>query len=114
MTHSGPMQPTDPVADAWRRLLEQWDDDDAHCKFIGLCATMDRLPDAGRLYREVRESDGERRAIAEKQIDRLLAHAMQSLEAHRTEPPKRSPRTLLLIAVLVMLGMIAAASWLAR
>ena len=108
------MTPTDPIDDAWGRLLSQWDDDEAHGKFIGLCATMGCLPEAGRLYREVRETDPERRAMAEKQIDRLLTHAMQSLEAHRTEPPKRSPRTLLLVAILMMLGMIAAASWLAR
>ena len=114
MTHFGPMKPSDPVVDAWQRLLGQWDDDEAHRRFIGLCATMNRLPDAGRLYREVRETDAARRPVAQKQIDRLLAHAMQSLEAHRTEPPKRSPRALLLIAILTMLAMIAAASWLAR
>lgn len=114
MTQSQPMGARDPIDEAWERLSSHWDDDEAHRKFIGLCATMSRLPDAGRLYREVRDRDETRRAVAEKQIDRLLTRAMQSLEAYRTEAPKRSPRTLLVIAVLMMLGMIAAVSWLAR
>lgn len=104
----------DPIDEAWAKLQADWDDGDAHRKFIGLCATLDRLPEAGRRYRDVRDNDPdpERRAAAEAHIDRLLGFAMQSLETLRTEPPRRARSVLLLIAFVVSVGMIGVASWL--
>lgn len=104
----------DPIDEAWARLEGSWDDADAHRRFIGLCATLERLPEAGRRYREVRDSDPDpdRRADAEKQIDRLLGFAMQSLETMRTEPPRRARSVLLLVALAVTVAMIGTAAWL--
>lgn len=104
----------DPIEDAWSSLEERWDDAEAHRKFIALCATLDRLPEAGRRYREVRDGDPERRETAEHQIDRLLALAMQSLATARTPPPDtaRARRILLFVAFVLTVGMIALTSYL--
>ncbi len=103
----------DPIDEAWARLEEQWDDAEAHRRFIGLCATLDRLPEAGRRYREVRETDPERREVARAQIDRLLTYAMQSLEAVRTPPSASRGRAILLaVAFVLTVGMIGVTSYL--
>ena len=113
VTHS-PDQEADPLDEAWARVEERWDDREAHRKFVGLCSTLGRLPEAGRRYREVRDNhpDPERRAEAERHIDRLLGFAMQSLEVMRTEPPRRARGLLLFIAFVLTVGMIGIASWL--
>jgi len=80
--------PEDPVDVEWRRLSSEWDNDKAHKRFLMLCASFKRLADAGRLYREVRESDPERRERATQQIDRILGLAMQDLELTKSPPSK--------------------------
>lgn len=102
----------DPVDDAWSRLEARWEDDEAHRKFIALCAAMGRLPEAARRYREVRENDESRRERAAAQIDRLLAHAMSTLESQRSEPPRNIRPVLVWIAAAITIAMILAASWL--
>ena len=104
----------DPIDDAWAGLQAWWDDADAHRKCIALCATHERRPEAGRRYREVREKDPDpaRRGVAEAQIDRLLSHAMLSLQALRTEPPRNLRPILFWIATALTLGMIGIVTWL--
>lgn len=104
----------DPIEDAWANLQEHWDDAESHRRFIALCATLGRLPEAGRRYREVRDGDPARRETAERQIDRLLAFAMQSLETARTPPPDttRARRILLIVSFVLTVTMIGLTSWL--
>lgn len=103
---------TNAVDSAWQRVLAEWDDEKAHKTFLMLCASTDRLAEAGRRYREVRERDADRAEVASAQIDRVLGLAMQSLSALKTEPRARSAKTtLLLIATGVSGAMIASALW---
>jgi hypothetical protein len=102
----------DPIEPAWQKVLEEWDDEAAHKKFLTLCSATDRLAEAGRRYREVRESDPERAEMASEQIDRLLGLAMQNLQVLKTEPPKRSGKMVMfLIALGVSLALVVTALW---
>jgi hypothetical protein len=102
----------DPLEEAWAALDEAWDDDERHRKFIALCQTLGRLPEAGRRYREAREGEEPERAkVAERQIDRLLTAAMKNLEPLRAEPPRRTRSALLLAAVLITLTLVGIALW---
>ncbi|MFW5920524.1 MAG: hypothetical protein ACOCUS_01690 [Polyangiales bacterium] len=77
----------DPIEQAWARVEANWEDDEAHEHFVGLCAAQGRLPEAGKRYRAVRDSDPERSEEARRRIDRLLTLATRSLELTRSEPP---------------------------
>lgn len=106
------MDGDDPIEAAWEKVEAAWDDEEAHRKFLGLCSATDRLAEAGRRYREVRERDPERAAMAAAQIDRLLGLAMQNLEVLKTEPPQRTGKTIMfLIALGVSLSLIVTALW---
>ena len=106
------MDETDPIDAAWAQLEADWDDEAAHKKFLTLCQAMHRLPDAGRRYREVREGDPDRADVAAAQIDRLLTLAMQGLEVLKTEPPRRSGKTVMfLVALGVSLALVVTALW---
>lgn len=82
----------DPVEDAWAAVLARWDSAEAHKKFLVLCDTMDRLGEAGRRYREIRDGDPSRRAEAEKRIDDLLGFAMARVRVDKVEPAKTRSR----------------------
>lgn len=106
------MSESDPIEPAWAEVEDAWEDEAVHRKFLTLCAATDRLAEAGRRYRQVKETDPERAAMAERQIDRVLGMAMQSLSALKTERPRRSGRTVLfLIAVVVSLTLVVTALW---
>ncbi|MBW2460321.1 MAG: hypothetical protein JRH11_01660, partial [Deltaproteobacteria bacterium] len=51
----------DPIDVAWNEVEGAWDDRDAHKRFVALCQSLGRLPEAGRRYREVREGGAEDR-----------------------------------------------------
>jgi hypothetical protein len=70
------------------------------------------MPEAGRRYREARDREPSRRAVAEAQIDRLLHMAMQHLELHRTEPPRRQRAGVLVVGAALSALLIGAAIWL--
>lgn len=100
----------DPIETAWAEVDENWEDEGAHKRFLMLCQGLDRLSEAGTRYRAIKESDPDRREVAEAQIDRLLGLAMQQLQVLKTEPKQRSGKmVLLLIAVGVSGSIIATA-----
>lgn len=100
------------IETAWRRVLAEWEDERAHEAFVMLAASADRLADAGRRYREIREEDASRAARADAQIERVLAVAMLRLEALKTERAPRSAKTKVFLLALGMSGaMIASAIW---
>lgn len=103
----------DPIEEAWERVEAEWGSEEAHRRFVGVCMSMDRLPDAGRRYREVREHDPARRDEAGRQIERLIAIATQQLADTRAAPPSPAPkRVLQWVAFAIMLGLMGVGTWL--
>lgn len=101
----------DPLETAWAKVEQQWDDDAAHKAFVGLCLSLDRLAEAGRRYRQVRDDDPERRDEASRRIDALLALALQTMELTKTEAPDAAStrRKITWVAFGIMLTLIAVA-----
>jgi hypothetical protein len=95
----------DAIERAWRELLdERWEEDKAHQAFLTLCASTDRLAEAGRRYREVRERNPARAERAKKEIDRTLVRAMQNLSALETEPARQNTKLRMFLVALGMSG----------
>jgi hypothetical protein len=76
----------DPIERAWADVEASWNQPEVHKRFLFVCDSLDRLAEAGRRYRAVKDGDPERRAVAEKQIDALLGLAMTRVKADKTEP----------------------------
>ncbi|MGB5417156.1 MAG: hypothetical protein WBN01_21155 [Polyangiales bacterium] len=101
--------PVDPIDEAWDRVEADWGNQDAHRRFVGVCVALDRLPDAGKRYRAVRETDPGRREDAVKQIDGLIALAAQQLQDTRVVPASHEhKRTLTWVAFFIMLVLMGA------
>jgi hypothetical protein len=101
--------PVDPIEEAWAQVEADWGNADAHRRFVGVCVALDRLPEAGKRYREVRETDPARREDAAKRIDTLIALATQQLQDTRVTPPSTEhKRTLTWAAFLIMLVLMGA------
>jgi hypothetical protein len=96
--------PPDPLDVAWAALLEQWDSEAKHKSFVGLAATLQRLPDAARRYRALVD-DPARAARAKQGIDRVLSVAMSTMTPVVREKPRSInvmiPLTALAAALLV-------------
>jgi len=99
----------DPIDEAWKRVEADWGNQDAHRRFVGVCVALDRLPEAGKHYRAVRETDPARREDAVKQIDGLIALAAQQLQDTRVIPASHEhKRTLTWVAFFIMLVLMGA------
>ena len=99
----------DPIDEAWARVEAEWGDENAHRRFVGVCVALDRLPEAGKRYREVRETDPARRDDAAKQIDTLIVLATQQLQDTRVMPASTEhKRTLTWAAFFIMLMLMGA------
>ena len=99
----------DPIDEAWERVEAEWGNHDAHRRFVGVCVAFDRLPEAGKRYRAVRETDPARREVAAKQIDGLIALASQQLQDTRVIPASHEhKRTLTWVAFFIMLLLMGA------
>ena len=105
--------PVDPIEEAWTKVEADWGNDEAHRRFIGVCVALERLPDAGLRYRQVRENDPARREEAMKRIDGLIALATQQLQDTRVVPStSQHKRTLTWAAFFIMLVLMGAGAWL--
>ena len=103
----------DPIDEAWARVEADWENPEAHRRFVGVCVALDRLPEAGKRYRDVRETDPARRDDAISQIDTLIALATQQLRDTRVAPPTtKHKRTLTWAAFFIMLVLMGAGVWL--
>ena len=101
--------PVDPIEEAWAQVEADWESEEAHRRFVGLCVALDRLPDAGKRYREVRETDPSRREDAIKRIDTLISLATQQLQDTRVGPvTTQHKRTLTWAAFFIMLVLMGA------
>jgi hypothetical protein len=99
----------DPIDEAWARVEAEWGDEDAHRRFVGVCVALDCLPEAGKRYREVRDTDPTRQDDAAKQIDTLIVLATQQLQDTRVEPAQTEhKRTLTWAAFFIMLTLMGA------
>jgi hypothetical protein len=99
----------DPIDEAWARVEAEWGNHEAHRRFVGVCVALDRLPEAGKRYRAVRETDPVRRDDAAKQIDGLIALATQQLQDTRVRPTGTDhKRTLTWAAFFIMLVLMGA------
>ncbi|MGB8331364.1 MAG: hypothetical protein WCE62_14660 [Polyangiales bacterium] len=103
----------DPIEEAWARVEAEWGDEDVHRRFVALCMALDRLPEAGKRYRKVRETDSDRRDYAARQIDALIVLATQQLQDTRVRPTGPGhKRTLTWAAFFIMLLLMGAGVWL--
>ncbi|MDH3728545.1 MAG: hypothetical protein OER77_13530 [Myxococcales bacterium] len=103
----------DPIDEAWARVEAEWGDAEAHRRFVAVCVALDRLSEAGKRYREVRERDASRRDEASRQIDKLIALATQQLQDTRVTPAAvEHKRTLQWVAFAIMLGLMGVGAWL--
>jgi len=108
-----PFTSVDPIDEAWARVEADWGDDEAHRRFVGVCVALERLPEAGKRYRHVRETDPSRSEGAAQQIDRLIVLATQQLQDTRVAPsPSEHKRTLTWAAFFIMLLLMGAGAWL--
>ncbi len=99
----------DPIDEAWARVEAEWGSEQAHRRFVGVCVALDRLPEAGKRYRKVREADPSRRDYAVTRIDGLIALATQQLQDTRVEPARAEhKRTLTWAAFFMMLVLMGA------
>ncbi|MBN8615769.1 MAG: hypothetical protein J0L92_34560 [Deltaproteobacteria bacterium] len=78
----------DPIEAAWAQVEASWESAEAHKKFLVLCDSFDRLAEAGRRYRAVKDADPKRRVEAEKRIEELLGLAMVRVRVDKVEPGK--------------------------
>ena len=103
----------DPIDEAWARVEADWGNEEAHRRFVGVCVALDRLPEAGKRYRQVREADPARREEAAAHIDRLIVLATQQLQDTRAVPNTTGhKRTLTWAAFFIMLVLMGAGAWL--
>ncbi len=77
---------SDPMEAAWAAVEAQWDTAEAHKKFLVLSDSLDRLAEAGKRYRAIKDRDPKRRAEAEKRIEELLGFAMARVRVDKVEP----------------------------
>jgi hypothetical protein len=82
---------------AFRKLEQDWASDEAHRRFIAYCAQHDALAQAGRRYREVRDSDPSRRDAAARRLDAVMAVALEQLSLTRVRTPPRKRRFMWLL-----------------
>lgn len=83
---------------AWTELQDDaWTDDKAHERFLLLADAAGELAEAGRRYRAAKEAadragDAERKARADRQLERIVALAMARMARERTTAPVRRGR----------------------
>ncbi|MDQ3036402.1 MAG: hypothetical protein M3Y87_28650 [Myxococcota bacterium] len=101
----------DELEQAWADVLGAWDDEGTHARFLALVGAMGRHAEAGRRYREVKERDPARRAVADRRIEEILQHAVANVLLTTRAEPAPARRRLEWIALGVSTALIAAALW---
>ncbi len=96
---------------AWEAVESDWENDDAHKRFLALCAASERLAVAGRRYRRVLDTDPARAAGAERRMQTLLTLATEQLLRHKTPPAEKGTPRLTLVAIGVAAVIIGMTLW---
>lgn len=103
------MSEPDPLEEAFAAALATWDDDEAHQRYLAMAQALGRLPEAGRRYREIKESDPVRAPGAQKRLDSLLALALADLAQRRPARDVRPQQRMFWVALGVALMLAATA-----
>ena len=99
------------LREAWEHVLERWNDDDTHKRFIALCSVTGRLDCAGSTYRRVRDTQPARADDAEARIRAICELALQGLMHTRSSPQATGPRKIFYLALGVASTLILYALW---
>jgi hypothetical protein len=90
-----------PMLEAlWKKVLDHWDDDAAHGKFLEYCQTSEQLAEAASHYAGMR-GDRERGAAAQKKLEAVSLLATSSLLASKSDRLPRLPKWFT-VAVLLL------------
>lgn len=100
------------VLDAlWTGVINDWDDDDRHRKFLDHARETGALMEAARRYGSLRD-DPERGDLAKKRLGAISLLVTNELYATKSPPPtKKAPRWLVALAVLVCVVLLGWAAW---
>jgi hypothetical protein len=107
------MDPADrAVLDAlWTGVINGWDDDDRHRKFLDHARETGGLMEAARRYGSLRD-DPERGDLAKKRLGAISLLMTNELYATRTSrPSKKVPTWLVALAVVVCVALLGWAAW---
>jgi hypothetical protein len=107
------MDPADrAVLDAlWTGVINGWDDDDRHRKFLDHAREIGGLMEAARRYGSLRD-DRDRGSLAKKRVAAISILMTNELYATRTsQPAKKVPTWLVAIAVVVCVVLLGWAAW---
>lgn len=85
------------IGAAWDKLQAEWQSDEAHRRFIALCATYGALGEAGSRYRALREADPARSGEIELRQKAVMAAALAQMSGARTPRPARKNRMMWLM-----------------
>jgi hypothetical protein len=109
----------DSTADAivfdalWSGVVNDFDNDERHAKFLDHAHRSGALLDAARRYSALKD-DPERGAQAKKRLAAISLLATHALLATKSTPRKRPPAWLYVLTVLVctgLLGWVATLAW---
>jgi hypothetical protein len=103
--------PADPLDAAWTALDAAWDDPAKHKAFVGLAASLGRLPDAAARYKTAGENPA-RADGAERGRQLVVAAALAQIETAPRTPRERAMRRGAWLAPIATLGFLFAASML--
>lgn len=91
---------TDAVLEAlWAKVIENFDDDAAHQRFLEHCRQSGQLLEAATRYRAHKADTND--AEIDKRLSAIAIYAMAELESKRAEPKGRNPLALLATALVV-------------
>jgi hypothetical protein len=100
------------VLDAlWTGVINGWDDDDRHRKFLDHAREVGGLMEAARRYGTLKD-DRERGPLAKKRLTAITLLATNELYATRTSrPARKAPGWLVVLAVVICVGLLGWAAW---
>jgi hypothetical protein len=85
------------IGAAWDKLQADWQSDEAHRRFVALCATYGALGEAGSRYRALREADPSRSAEIELRQKAVMAAALAEMSNAQTPRPGPTKRIMWLM-----------------
>jgi hypothetical protein len=104
----------DPLLDVlWTRVLERWEDDQAHAALLEHALRVQALPEIAGRYRALVD-DPEKGDTAKERLDRIVVAATQLLFSMKTPKPGKVPLPITLSAFgvcILMLAWLAFAVW---
>ena len=110
----------DPTLEAlWQQVIDDWDEDERHGKFLAYAQQTKELGDAARLYRSVTEEGSTHRLSEDQLLDakkRLAGVAMlaaMDLDSQKSDPTEVPGRLAVrVVGYVIVLGLFAALAWL--